>query len=171
VHLVSVTVTIDPGAPRGNGVGVLLERGCSGTIGRIDVTTALDDAIKVGDARNLRVNGGNLLCTGHGRRAHQDGIQVMSGENIVFSKMTVDCRSANNAAFFVNDVPQDSAPPPKDVLFEHGKLYGTTSTTVFVTDHQTGSGVESSQVCPSQLFTFRTGETAVDSGNVVAKAC
>lgn len=172
VRLDSVSVTITPNAPRHQGVGIRLEPGCTGTISSIHVVTAVGDGVDVHAGHDLTIDGGSIACTDHAAQAHQDGIQATAGSDIVFRHVTVDCRTANNAAFYVNAIPGRPDVPHR-ILFLDGHLSPTLSSTAFIGRHQTESGVRNSVVCPSRYFTFRTGPAAraVDENNSFPAAC
>jgi hypothetical protein len=172
VRLDSVSVTITPNAPRHQGVGIRLEQGCTGTIGSIDVVTSIGDGVDVHGGHDLTIDGGSIACNEHGAQAHQDGIQATAGSDIVFRHVTVDCRTANNSAFYVNAIPGRPSVPHR-ILFLDGHLSSTLSSTAFIGRHQTESGVRNSVVCPSRYFTFRTGPAAraVDENNSFPAAC
>src|SRR5262249_26377629 len=88
VRLDSVRVTITSNAPRHQGVGIRLDTGCTGTIQSIQVSTAIGDGVDVHAASDLTINGGSIVCNGHGAEAHQDGVQATSGSNVVFRHVT-----------------------------------------------------------------------------------
>jgi hypothetical protein len=170
VNLDSVTVTITTGST----LAVALTKGCTGTIKNITVVTSASDGIHVNSgAHDITVSGGSITCSGHAANVHQDGVQVMSGTHVTFSNLRVNCPTANNAAFFVNwsGVPGTAA--PSNVVCTSCFLYGTQSSTAFVTDNQTGSGLKTSTLCPSRYFTYRKGSTAkaIDSADSYPRSC
>jgi hypothetical protein len=167
VSLASVSVTIGAGQPLD---AIHLNDGCTGTIGSINVVTAANDGMKLNNAVNLTVGGGSITCTNHNNGAHQDGVQAMGGSSVTLSNLTVNCPTANNAALFINQAGPN--PPPTNVICTGCYLFGTTSSTVFVTGHSVRSGVENSTICPSPL-TYRKGpgSNPVDAGNSYPTAC
>jgi hypothetical protein len=167
VDLDSVTVTIGAGQPYD---AIHLEQGCTGRIGRIQVVTSAIDGVKVNNATNLSIQGGSIICIGHNAGAHQDGIQAMAGKAVTLTNLTVGCTTANNSEFFVSQA-DPSLPPPTDIVCNQCYLYGTTSSTVFVTAHTVGSGVENSTICPSPLTYRKIASDAIDKGNTYPSSC
>jgi hypothetical protein len=162
LKLKSLQVTIDANSPVK--AAVKFEKGCTGSVGNLVVHQALDDGVDVGGATNLTVNGGLITCTGHVPGAHQDGIQVMSGNHITFSNMTVQCTTSTNSGFYVNSVTTGDL--PTNVLFTHGTIDPAGSSTAFVNQAK-NSGVEDSTLYPSRYFTYRKSPAAIDIGNVI----
>ena len=169
VNLDSVTVSMTSG----NKVAIVLTNGCTGTIKSIRIDTNASDGIHVNKgAHDVTVGGGSITCTGHVQGAHQDGIQVMSGSNVTFSKLTIDCPTANNADLYVNWSGVKSTTPPSNILCVGCYLYGTQSSTTFIGAHSSDSGLRNSTLCPSRYFTYRkNSSTAVDAGNTYPKSC
>lgn len=167
VNLTSVTVVMDDQS-LGGAAAVKLGPNCSGTIGSINVTTSLGDGIDVVGAAGLHINGGNVTCSNHAPSAHQDGIQAWAGDGVVFTGVTVDCSSANNAGFYVNGIGR--YPSPSGILFVSGHIGPTQNSTAFV-NNTTGSGVENSVLCRSRYFTYRKRPWAIDSGNSYPSSC
>jgi len=111
VALDSVTVT----NPTGDAVE--LGQGCTGTIGAINVPHEVHgDPIHVGAAFNLKVSSVTLGCQGHDVGKHQDGIQVMGGQNVSFLGGTIACWSANDSQFMVHPGVNNNN-PPNNILF------------------------------------------------------
>lgn len=86
---------------------VHLDRGCKGTIRRLEIVGdggALGpggDAVKVHDgAHDLRILGGTIDCGGKARGKHQDAIQAMGGSNVIFQG--IDSRYCANSFMFIN---------------------------------------------------------------------
>ncbi len=130
VDLTSVSVTMDqnfvlpPGSARGADDAIHLGGGCTGHIGSITVVQYHGDAIKVGGgAHDLVIDGGTIRCYGHDTGKHQDGIQAMGGQRVVFHALDIQCDSANNAAFFANR-GTNSPELPTDVVCEGCFLEG-----------------------------------------------
>ncbi len=148
VNLRSVTVTVD--SPTDRVDAVKFASGCTGLIRRLTVRTNSGDGIKASaGAHDLKILAGSVTCTGKAPTVHQDGIQVLGGDRILFRGMTVRCPliaphkgDLNHSAFFVN-----GRPPPTGIVFEYG-LLGSTGTTVAIGTSD-GSGVRNSTICPS----------------------
>jgi len=172
VRVDSVRVTITPNTPRHQGVGIRLDAGCTGTIASIHVVTSIGDGVDVHAAHDLTIDGGSIVCNGRAAEAHQDGIQATAGANVVFRRVTVDCRTANNSGFFVNAIPGSPAVPHR-ILFLDGHIGPTLGSTVFIARHQTASGVANSVLCRSRYTTFRTGPNAraINRGNSFPRKC
>jgi hypothetical protein len=103
------------------------------------------------------IQSGTITCDTKIPKVHQDGIQAMSGKNVTFNGVTVNCPTGSNAGFFVSWGEQDGTLPPDGILFTHGFIYPTQSSTVNVTDEQSNSGVMYSTLCPSRYYTYRKG--------------
>jgi hypothetical protein len=169
VNLDSVTVTMTSG----NKVAIVLTNGCTGTIKSIRINTNASDGVHVNmGAHDVTIGGGSITCTGHVKGAHQDGIQVMSGTNMTFAKLTIDCPTANNADLYVNWSGVKNTTPPSNILCNGCYLYGTQSSTAFIGAHSSDSGLKGSTLCPSRYFTYRkNSSTAVDAGDAYPKSC
>jgi hypothetical protein len=178
VDLSSVTVTITRAVigERRLEDAVHLRPGCTGRIGRIDVTQSAGDGVKVAEGvHDLEIDGGRIRCLAKAPNLHQDGIQVMGGERISFRNMTIDCgRAADtliDSNFFVKRAGRSSR-PPADVTCDHCNLGGWTAHTVNI-QASVRSGVTNSRVCVGRYprLTFTKGADAihpVDSANTVA---
>jgi hypothetical protein len=169
VDLDSVTVTMTTGSK----VAIVLTKGCTGTIRSITVNTDAADGIHVNNgAHDITVGGGSITCTGHAPGVHQDGIQAMSGSNVTFSNLTINCPTASNSGLYVNWSGDKNVTPPSTILCSACKLYGTQSSTAFIGAHSSQSGLQNSTLCKSRYFTYRKySSTAVDSGNSYPKSC
>jgi hypothetical protein len=173
VDLDSVTVIMTPSAI-GTGQArdaIHLQPGCTGTIGRIDVTTSIADGIKVaGGVHDLVVGGGKVHCLAKKPVLHQDGIQVLGGERITFKNMNVDCgrpaESLINSNMFINMAGRAST-PPTDVVCNGCTFGGGAAHTVSV-QNSIRSGVENSTICRAKYpnLTLTIGSGAVDPVNV-----
>lgn len=162
LNLKSLQVTIDANSPVK--AAVKFEKGCTGSVGNLVVHQSLDDGVDVGGATNLTVGGGSITCTGHVPGAHQDGIQVMSGNHVTFSNMTVQCTTSTNSGFYVNAIAANDL--PSYVLFTHGTIDPAGSSTAFV-NQATNSGVEYSILYPSRYYTYRQSPAAINIGNAI----
>jgi hypothetical protein len=84
-----------------------LNRGCTGTIRRLEVVgDGVDlgprgDAVKVhAGAHDLEILGGTINCARKSPRKHQDAIQAMGGKRVTFHEIT--SRGCSNSFMFVN---------------------------------------------------------------------
>jgi hypothetical protein len=172
VELTSVTVTMTPAA---SGTGdardaVHLQPGCTGTIGRIDITTSVADGIKVAaGVHDLVVGGGKIRCLAKSPVLHQDGIQVLGGDRITFKGMDVSCgrpdASLVNSNMFINMAGR-STTPPTDVVCDSCTFGGDAAHTVLV-QNSIRSGVLNSTLCRAKYpnLTLTIGSAAVDPVN------
>jgi hypothetical protein len=171
VNLDSVTVTITNNIS----VGIALRDGCTGTIGSITVLTNFLDGVHIAaGAHDVAIGGGSVTCNGHLSSGHQDAIQVMSGSRITLSNLTINCPTANNAAFFVNWNGVPGTTKPTDVLCDRCYIFPTSNSSAFVTDSVIRSGLQNSTLCPSPYFTYRKGligKNDIDVNNTYPKAC
>ena len=170
VNLDSVAVTIKNVSK----VGIVLTGNCTGTIKSIYVATNGSDGIHVnGNAHDVTIGGGSIVCTGHVQGAHQDAIQAMSGARVTFNHLSVNCPTANNAGFFVNWSGNPSVAYPKSIVCTACYMYGTQSSTAFVGVRSSQSGLKNSTLCPSRYFTYRKpkGSTPVDLNNAFPTTC
>jgi hypothetical protein len=148
-----------------------LQPGCTGRIGRIDVTTSIADGIKVaGGVHDLTVAGGTVHCVAKAPVLHQDGIQVMGGERITFTKMKIDCgrpaESLINSNMFFSMAGRATT-PPTDVVCDQCSFGGGAAHTVSI-QQSIRSGVEHSTICRAKYpnLTLTIGSLAVDPVNV-----
>jgi hypothetical protein len=143
---------------------VYLGEGCTGTIRRLEVDTSRKDGVKIRGARNLVIESGTIICRGRDSDEHQDGVQAQYGDHVTFRNLRVDCRTANNAAFFVSAVRAI----PTDVVCDHCLLLPANSTVNI--QKSIRSGVRNSIVCRGNARGIRIQPAAIDpvnSGNVV----
>ena len=165
---VSVTMTNNVSGPlrgKGNVDAVHIHSGCTGTIGQLTVVQYQGDGVKVGQgAHDLLVRSGSVRCFGRAQGKHQDGVQVMGGKNIVFRDFNVQCQTANNAAFFVNQGTSSSEVPTGIVC--DGCFLSGGGITVRIY-HSIASGVRNSTIVAGHLSPFRINKgSAVDPINV-----
>jgi len=169
VDLDSVTVTMTPKAagPRVGEDAVHLESGCTGRIGKLDVTTSLADGVKVAfGAHDLVVGGGTIRCLAKVPVLHQDGIQVMGGDDITFRNLTIDCGRSDatliNSEIFINMAGRATA-PPTDVVCDSCTLGPGAAHTVLI-QNSIRSGVTNSTLCRGKYanLTLTIGAAAVD---------
>lgn len=181
VHLASVKVTMK----NASGDAVFLRKGCTGSIGRIEVVQYHGDGIKLGAAHDLVVGGGSIRCYGHDSGKHQDGIQILGGSNVSFRNLDVGCYSANNSQVWIND-GSGSGPGgvPTNVVFDGGRFqgladggrYGPGGAYGFAIVNSVGSGVRNATVCPNAhpqraLYVAASAKAPVTSGTEVATGC
>jgi hypothetical protein len=172
VNLNSVTVTLSPAfvAPRTKEDAIKLENGCTGMIGRIEVTTSIADGVKVSQgAHDIQIGGGDIRCLGKKPVLHQDGIQVMGGQRITFRNLSVDCGRANatliNSNMFVN-MAGKSTSPPADIVCQSCTFGGDAAHTVSI-QNSIRSGIANSRLCVAKYprLTLDIGPDAVDPVN------
>lgn len=173
VDLDSVTVTMTPAAPGGASAtdAIHLASGCTGRIGRVDVTTSIADGVKVSQgAHDLTIGGGRVRCLAKIPLVHQDGIQVMGGSKITLTGIVVDCGRLQddsiNSNLFVN-LGGDSTQPPADVLCV-SCVFGSFAAYTVSIQNSVRSGVVDSTVCPAKFprHELSIGAAAVDPVNV-----
>lgn len=184
VDLDMVTVTVTPASKQQDAIH--LGAGCTGRIGTVDILVqTLADGIKIGDgAHDLAIGNGTIRCVARAPMAHQDGVQAMGGQRIHFTGLDVECLSASNSAFFLNQ-GRSSPNPPTDIVCSSCRFGATPTdpltghavkgpaTTVFV-GHSLRSGVENSLVCPGHYHQLRISKDAMDPvnrGNTLAPSC
>lgn len=128
--------------------GVKFARGCSGRIGNLVVKTNSGDAIKIADgASNLTIENSTISCDGRYGSVHQDGVQVMGGNNIKFTNYKITCPSGAFQKLDHSGVFFNGNPPPTDVVLSNGYI-GSAGATVDI-GYSVRSGVKDSTVCPS----------------------
>jgi hypothetical protein len=163
IDLVKVTL------PDRSDNAIYLRNGCSGRIGRIEIDTWHQDGVKVHNgSSDLVIGGGLIACHARDDLTHQDGVQVQGGARVTFSDLTVDCRTANNAAFFVSGI---NGATPTDVVCERCTFLPGTSTVSL--SRSLRAGVRDSRICRAlggSGLTFRKQAEAiepVDVGNTI----
>jgi len=173
VDLDSVTVTMTPKAagPRSGEDAIHLQPGCTGTIGKLTVTTSVADGVKVAaGVHDLLVEGGSIKCLAKVPVLHQDGIQVLGGDRVTFENMNVDCGRPNdtliNSNMFINMAGR-STTPPTDIVCDMCTFGGGAAHTVSV-QNSIRSGVSNSTICQAKYpkLTLSIGSGAVDPVNV-----
>jgi hypothetical protein len=147
---------------------IYLKAGCSGRIGRIEVDTWQKDGVKVNKgAQDIVIGGGIIRCHARDDRTHQDGVQAQGGARVTFRNLTIDCKTANNAAFFVSLVGET----PEDIVCDGCTLLPANSTVNI--RKSVRSGVRNSTVCRGNTGTIRIQRAAVEpvnSANLVLSA-
>jgi hypothetical protein len=174
VNLASVSIDADVPTINGNPYDALkIGNGCSGHIGTVTISTVSEDGIKIGgdpagDPHDLTIGGtgSTVTCPGiAGPGVHQDGIQVMSGENIDLKDIDVNCTSATNAQLYINGTNPSSL--PQDVDFIGGELDPDPTHLHSVTiNGSIDSGVMDSTVCPGLMPPYGIGPQAIDPVNL-----
>jgi hypothetical protein len=177
VNLKSVTVTINREATgdRRPPDAVHLAPGCTGHIGRLDITQWAADGVKAAQGvHDLTIGGGTIRCLAKAPGLHQDGIQIMGGKKIHLNRLTVDCGRPDgtliNSNLFIKRAGRSTL-PPTDVVCDHCTFGGGTAHTVSL-QSSIRSGITNSVVCTGKFpkLTFAIGPdavTPVDSGNTV----
>jgi hypothetical protein len=172
VDLDLVQVSI-PAGPRQDAVH--LRPGCTGRIGRLEVTQRSGDGVKVAEgAHDLTVDSGSIRCLDKAPRMHQDGIQAMGGTNITFRGLSIDCGRRDtrliNSNLFIKQSGR-SLQPPTDIVCEDCSFGAWAAHTVSV-QTSVRSGVVDSTLCVARFpgLTLDIGPGAVaprKSGNTV----
>ena len=145
---------------------VVLRRGCTGRIGRIEVDTWQADGVKSNQqgqgavVTDLTVEGGYIRCHDAAPNAHQDGVQMQVGQRVTFSNVEIRC-GLSNAQFFV------SGSTATDVVCDGCNLGPDASHTVNVVG--TRNGARNSVLCKPETHRYFTG-SGVDEGNERALA-
>jgi hypothetical protein len=180
VDLASVTVTMTPaaGATRKHADAIHLRPGCTGRIGRVEVTQSAGDGIKIAEGvHDLEIDGGSVRCLAKAPGLHQDGVQVLGGERITFRNLRIDCGRAGerliNSNLFINQAGR-SKHPPTDVVCDHCSFGGGAAHTVNI-QNSVRSGITDSTFCPAKYaqLTLTVGalaEEPLTSGNLLG-AC
>lgn len=170
---VSVTITKNLAGPlrgQGNVDAIHIHSGCTGTIDKLTVVQYQGDGVKVGQgAHDLVVQSGSVSCLDRAAGKHQDGVQVMGGRNILFRNFTVQCQSANNSAFFVNQ-GTSSSEVPTGVVCDGCFLSGGGITVRIY--HSVSSGVENSTIVAGHLSPLHINKSSavnpVNTNNTIA---
>lgn len=181
VHLASVTVTIR----NASSDAVLLRNGCTGSIGKLTVVQYHGDGIKVGAAHDLVIGGGSVRCYGHDAGKHQDGVQILGGNNITFVGLDVGCYSANNSQVWINDgTGNGPGGTPTNVTFQGGHFqgyfnhgqYGPGGAYGVAIVDSVRSGVVNATICPNAhpahaLYVGSSAKAPVTTGTKVVGGC
>lgn len=173
VDLDSVSVTMNAAAvvSRFTRDAVHLQPGCTGRIGRLDVTTSIADGVKIaGGVHDLTIGGGKIRCLAKLPTLHQDGVQVMGGEHVTMQGLSIDCgrqgESLINSNLFIS-MAGVATTPPTDVVCDACSFGGGAAHTVSV-QQSIRSGVQDSTLCQAKYpaLTLTIGSLAVDPVNV-----
>lgn len=173
VDLDSVSVTMDASAvvSRFTRDAVHLQPGCTGRIGRLDVTTSIADGVKIaGGVHDLSIGGGTIRCVAKLPTLHQDGIQVMGGERITMHGLNINCgrpsESLINSNLFIS-MAGVATSPPTDVVCDSCTFGGGAAHTVSVQNSIRSGVVNSTLGCAKYpSLTLTIGSLAVDPVNV-----
>ncbi len=178
VALVKVTITSKAIGSRANEDAVHLRPGCTGRIGRLEVSQWAGDGVKVAEgAHDLTIGGGSIRCFAKAPVLHQDGIQVLGGSNIVFHGLSIDCGRQQdrlvNSNLFIKQAGK-SLHPPTDVVCDGCFLGGFAAHTASI-QASLRSGLRNSTLCYARFpqLTLDVGADAsspVSSGNRI-RAC
>jgi hypothetical protein len=152
---------------------VHLRDGCTGRIGKLVVDQWSGDGVKVAEGvHDLTVDGGTVRCHAKAPDVHQDGIQVMGGDDILLRDLTIDCGREDerliNSNLFIKQSGRSTS-PPKNVVCDGCRLGGWAAHTVDI-QSSVDSGVRDSTLCPARFprLTLTIGPDAsrpVNSGN------
>jgi hypothetical protein len=161
----------------------VMNSGCTGRVGRLEVTTFTQDPLKTTNAdaaaaHDLLIEGGWAICPTRAPGAHQDGWQAMGGARLTVRDFVWDCGDMADpfgsgvAQVFVVGKAGAGATTPTDVVVEHSVLMPGASQTVAV-GVSLRSGVRDSILCPDRTprgGTFRVlgGIDVVNTGNTNA---
>jgi hypothetical protein len=168
VDLASVTVRMTPAFAGGRHFGdaVHLESGCTGRIGKLNVTTSIADGVKIAEgAYDLTIGGGSIRCLAKIPHVHQDGVQAMGGTNITLRHLRIDCGRAGerliNSDLFIKRSGR-SLYAPNRVLCVGCFLGGEAAHTVDI-QASVHSGVVDSTVCAAKYprLSLTIGSAAV----------
>ncbi len=176
VNLTSVTVNIINASLD----AVHLDSGCTGYIGSINIVQYHGDGIKVGaGAHDLVIGGGTIRCYAHDPGKHQDGVQVMGGQNITFNNLDVGCYSANNSQAMIH-TGAAGRQTPTNILFVGSTFnsqpgtYGPGGAYSVSVGDSIDSGYIDSTICPAHLHQWYVGAGAlhpVNSSNSFPVSC
>jgi hypothetical protein len=126
---------------------VHLDKGCTGTIRTIQVVGdggALGpggDGVKIhAGAHDLRILGGFINCGAKGRGVHQDAIQAMGGEQVVFH--SISSRGCANAFMFINQGRGDRG-IPRGIVCERCRAQTDNYSVFLATSIQSGARTSS----------------------------
>jgi hypothetical protein len=144
-----------------------LRPGCTGRIGRVEIDTWTADGIKVNPEyapvpQDIVIGSGYINCHERYGSVHQDGIQVMGGERIVFQGLVVRCTTAGNAQFFVSAAVGGM---PKDIVCR-GCLLGPGGSTTLRIEESYRSGARDTLLCKARYFWSVFEGGAIDAVNV-----
>ena len=168
LDLVKVTMRTYRGGDGGPGVdAIVLDPGCTGRIGRIEVDTWLGDGVKVrvgpGAARDLEIDSGYVRCHAIQGSIHQDGVQAGAGERITFRRVAIDC--LGNSNFYATGWGGARA---DRVVCERCALGPGSASTLYTNARSERSGASDSLVCEGRYpqYTFRlSSPTSVNLAN------
>lgn len=165
---------------------VVLAVGCTGRIGRVEVLTNTQDAIKTQNAssnaaHDLVIESGWAQCPARSPGAHQDGWQNMGGARITIRNFVWNCGDMNDA--YGSGVAQgvvigragSNVTTPTDIVVEHSVIMSGAAHTFALFEPSLRSGARNSVLCPDRTpgdGVFEADAVAleiVNSGNEVAE--
>jgi hypothetical protein len=140
-----------------------LRPGCTGRIGRVEIDTWTADGIKINSEyapvpQDILIGGGYINCHERYGSIHQDGVQAMGGERILFQGLAVRCTTAGNAQFFVQAAVGGL---PRDIVCE-GCLLGPGGSTTLRIEASHRSGARDTLLCKARYFWSVFESDAVD---------
>jgi hypothetical protein len=156
---------------------IVLQSGCTGRIGRIEVDGVVNgDGIRIAagngtPAHDLVIDGGFIRCpTGPTNGTHQDGVQAGSGVNILLRNLVIDCVGSGGGNLFVQRI-NSSAPAPTGIVCDHCAIAGRHVSTVEL-GASVASGARNSLLCAPRsgrsAFINEGGTSPLNSGNTIA---
>lgn len=136
----------------GSGDAVRLASGCTGRIGRLEVTGVVNgDAVKIQNAdsnaaHDLVIESGYASCAGPSTDGtHQDGVQGMGGSNITFQNFVFDCYGGGGGNFFIQRAGSGATNPTNIVC--DGCALGPREPNNVNLGTSIGAGVRNSLIC------------------------
>lgn len=136
----------------GSGDAVRLASGCTGRIGRLEVSGVVNgDAIKIQNAdanaaHDLTIQSGYASCAGPSTDGtHQDGVQGMGGSNITFQNFVFDCYGGGGGNFFIQRAGSGATTPTNIVC--DGCALGPRHPNNVNLGTSVGAGVRNSLIC------------------------
>jgi hypothetical protein len=145
-----------------SGTGIIFGNGCTGRIGRIEISGARGDGAKTfSDSHDLIVGGGFIRCVQRSDPdLHQDGLQIQGGHNVQFRGLTIDCRTANNAAMHFGASRENM----NDVVCDGCTFLPANSTVNMKAGFR--SGIRNSTVCQGSTAGIRIQSGMIEPVNV-----
>jgi hypothetical protein len=164
---------------------VKLANGCTGYIGHIDVVQWKGDGIHIANAHDLVIGSVTIRCYAHVPLKHQDGIQVLGGQNVTINNADVGCYSANNSQVWINDGAGGAGPGgvPTNVVFVGGHFqgyynngeYGPGGSYGVSIGTSVNTGFRNAVICPNahtgRQFNIGSATNPVDDNNSLPSSC
>lgn len=144
--------------------------GCTGRIGLIEIQTQAADGVKVIGAHDLVIGGGIVTATGRFATSHLDCMQALAGSRVTFVGVKFACQAANNAQWFITQVPGAASPVPSDIVCDGCEFHPGASYHSVTIGPSLRSGARNSLVCPGlsqglQWKVLATAQSPVDVNN------